>query len=223
MADIEFTLHRLDNITSSQLNDRVNALQNRYDSQIEDGSGNYTTIVHTGYKIYESTLHDWDNSGESNSDGYDLIDDWRAFVDDNYNRQKWSSHGLVVDFFNMTEYDLSVGGLAPPGGAASSDGAVFWAYNERGIVHEATHTMMDSEHYHHNMGRKDDDGDATAMGVTEGAGNGCSYIRNLPQGDLDPNTTVLGYNTVDAVRTYRDTESYASGMKDCCYTNCTQP
>lgn len=221
MPQIEFKLHYLDNVSSDHINNCIDHLRMRYHEQVEDGSGDYETSVYKGNQVSESWLKDTYSPNIDNPDGYDLADDFDQYTADDYARSKWYTHGLVVDFWDMKEYDLSVGGLATPASANNSDGATFWASNARGTVHEAGHTIMDTEHWHHNMGREDDAGDTTCMGVEYD--KGCSHIEYLDQGSIESGTSKMGIHTVDAVRGFRDNEIYYSGLDDCCYEDCTHP
>lgn len=123
MAKIEFILHRYENINETELQGRVDALQNQYNTQVEDGSGNYeTTVKAAGDVIYESTLYDLDGSGGTTQDGRDMLADWQYYIDNNYSTSAWTVHGLVLDYFEQQEngdhYDLSDGGgWAYPGSA----------------------------------------------------------------------------------------------------------
>lgn len=217
MSHIIFRLHNLENASDS-ISDVVDALQHRYCRQVEDDDGNYRTTVDRHSEISEDWLHNQYSPDVENPDHYNLSEDFRSYISnrDYHSRLKWHIDGLLINFWDMEVYDLGSGGLAPPGGAANSDGATFWASGDRGVVHEGTHTMMDSDHWHHNMGRKDkDSGNATAMGATNG--EGCSYMQCMAQPDLENGTTKLGYRTVDAIRAFRDTESAYYGMDDECY------
>ena len=215
MTNIIFRLHNLEN-ASDNISDTVDALQYRYDRQVEDTDGNYSTTVTQQSEISEDWLHNQYSPDVENPDHSDLSEDFRSYISDTESRQKWHIDGLLISFYDMEVYDLDYGGLAPPGGAADNDGATFWASNDRGTVHEATHTMMDPNHWHHNMGRKDkDNGNVTAMGAANG--EGCSYMENVAQPSIEKGTTNLGYRTVDAIREFRDTESAYSGMDRECY------
>lgn len=230
VAKIEFVIHRLENKSSSAWDDCIQALRNTYNNQVEDGSGDYETTVDKGGSTTESHLIDTYSPNVSNPDVYDLHDDWGQYVDDNLSTTKWRVHGLVVDWHEMngddTGYDVSgAGGLAVGGSANHLGGSHFWASNPRGTVHEATHTMLDEAHYDHNMGREDVEGDTTAMGAVEG--EGCSDIDYLEQPDIESGTTDLGVRTINAVRKFRDDQTYISGLPDCCYytddTPCNPP
>lgn len=220
MAKIEFVVHRLYNKNQSEWEDCIDHLRTRYKGQVEDGSGDYTTSVDKGESTSEWHLLYSYSSDVDNPDVYDLADDWRAYVSDNLSQRKWRVHGLVVDWHEMNSddegYDMSgAGGLAVTGSANNYNGSTFWASNPRGTVHEATHTMMAWEHFHHNMGRQDDQGHTTAMGAAWD--RGCSYYEFLQQPDIEHGTTKLGFRSVQAVREFRDNETYVSGYRDCCY------
>lgn len=226
MARIEFVIHRLENKSTSEWDDCIEALQLTYGNQVEDGSGDYETTVDKGGSTTESHLIDTYSPNVTNPDVNDLYYDWGEYVDDNLSTQKWRVHGLVVDWHAMEGdgdgYDMSgAGGLALSGSANHLGGSHFWASNPRGTVHEATHTMLDEVHYDHNMGREDAEGDTTAMGVQ--VNNGCSDIDLLDQGDIESGTRKLGVRTVSAVRKFRDDQTYVSGMPDCCYNADNDP
>lgn len=218
MSKIEIVIHKLNNKTDDAWDNCINRVRDRYQNQVNDGS--YDVSVSKGETTSERYLYNnytifVENPGESI-----FLDAWQSYVDEHLNRGKWKIHGLVIDFFDMDIYDLGAGGLAVPGSAARSDGAAFWASNARGTVHEASHTMMDPEHWHHNMGRKEG-GNATAMGVKQD--KGCSHLENVCQPAISSGTTKLGVNTVTGIRAYRDSETYADLNKSCCYNDCSKP
>lgn len=224
MARIEFVISRLENKTTDQWDQQTKALRSQYQNQVEDGSGDYSTSVTQGITTSEQYLKDTYSPNASNPDVYDLLADWDSYVDDNLSQEKWRVHGLVLDWFAMDLYDMSdAGGVAYSGSAASEfrPGGTFWSYNDRGTVHEATHAMTDTTHWDHNLGREDGGGDTTAMGASRD--RGCSYLEQFSQSDLESGTTKLGFETVNAIREYRDNETYLTDRDDCCYGSDENP
>lgn len=218
MTKIEIVIHKLENKTDNGWDSCINGVRDRYQNQVNDGS--YDVRVSKGETTTESYLNNNYTSSVDNPNQSHLLDAWQAYVDEHLSQEKWKIHGLVINFFDMSVYDLSVGGLAVPGRAANSDGAAFWASNARGTVHETSHTMMDPAHWQHNMGRKEG-GNSTAMGVSED--KGCSHLEYVCQPAISSGTTKLGVNTVTAIREYRDNETYADLNKSCCYNDCSKP
>ena len=211
-AKVTVHVYRLDNITFSQQRSREDAVEFRLEEHVEDGSGNYNCVLLHEGEVTEDELNAYNN--EANPNHNQLLSDWSSWLTDNRTRNPWRVHLLVVDFFNMDHYDLGAGGVAYAGSAANSGGGVCWAYNERGSIHEVAHTLMDTSHWHHNMGVADSSSNSTAMGVQEGRGCGYSGQYVSPIGN---NSTRLSDRTGNAIRKYRDYTKHLTNLDDCCY------
>ena len=216
-AQIDIHVHRLEKVDEGELNDVIDEVDYRFEQHIEDGSGDYETEVFSGSAVAESTLDSYNN--ESDPDHFDLFDDWNDYVDDHLSQDLWIIHALLIDFWGMEYYDLDVGGLAVEESAFSLYGAACWASNDRGIIHEVCHTLMDSEHWHHNLGRSDDYGQETVMGAAHG--KGCAYRDYLEQPAVDD--TEISWATTGAVREFRDEQTYQEDHPECCFEDCEKP
>lgn len=214
---IDIHVHRLEKTDIEEWNDAIDEVDYRFEEHIEDGSGDYETEVFSGSAVAESTLDSYNN--ESDPDHWDLFDDWNDYVDQHHSQGLWIIHVLLIDFWGMEYYDLSYGGLAVRQSAFHVDGAACWASNVRGVIHEVCHTLIDREHWHHNLGRSDEYGQATVMGAA--GGEGCAYLDGLNQPAVDE--TEISWATAEAVRKFRDEQTYQEDHPECCFEDCEMP